>query len=257
MAKIEIVRLEDARNIEPAAKARGQVHSRAYFDKTSDPLRLSIHQLSAGATLNLAAAPTDALAYVWKGVVLVRGVRLEQRSSFIIDRGGSAEIAAATEATVLLFGLDAQAGAAGVTPSIHLLPNERVPRSRDLDGQGSAGGALHADASRPDARLWLHENDFYLGDFQVAPHSHSEDEIIFVREGELRLGERLYGPGTALAIAANARYGFHAGPNGLSFVNFRGGPPTCTSHDGQHTMDEAEFWRSETGRPEYLTVPCG
>lgn len=156
---------------------------------------------------------------------------------------------------VLVFSLPRQTAGDATAPRLHLLPKDRVPCNWDLSGMGTAGGALHADASRREAPLWLHENDFYLGGFQVAVHSHSEDEIIFVRDGELRLGERCYGPGTALAIAANARYGFHVGPQGLSFVNFRGGSPTYTGHDGG-SMDEAAFWRSETGRPDYLERPC-
>jgi hypothetical protein len=101
----------------------------------------------------------------------------------------------------------------------------------------------------------LHENDFYVGGNPVAVHSHTEDEIIFVREGELRVGNRGYGPGTALAVAANTKYGFQVGPAGLSFVNFRASAPTYKSSDGTHSMDEAEFWRSQTGRPEYLDLP--
>jgi hypothetical protein len=62
-----------------------------------------------------------------------------------------------------------------------------------------------------------------------------------------------YGPGTALAIAANVRYGFHSGPAGLHFINFRGSSPTYTSADGLTVLDEAELWRSALGRPAYLS----
>jgi hypothetical protein len=69
------------------------------------------------------------------------------------------------------------------------------------------------------------------------------------------VGKQAYGAGTALAIAANTKYGFEVGPQGLSFVNFRASAPTYTSQDGEHSMDEAEFWRSQTGRPEYIEQP--
>jgi hypothetical protein len=64
----------------------------------------------------------------------------------------------------------------------------------------------------------------------------------------------LYGPGTALAVAAHTRYGFYAGPDGLSFVNFRGTSPTYASADGTIILDEAKLWRETVGKPEYVVA---
>ena len=83
-------------------------------------------------------------------------------------------------------------------------------------------------------------------------HSHSEDEVIFVRDGAIKLGNRLYGPGTALAIGANVKYEFWTGPEGMSFVNFRGASPTYTTADGSFVLDEAKFWQGAVGAPQYL-----
>lgn len=256
MAKVQFVTYEKATQIQSPVGGQGDVQSRAYFDKQTDPLHLRVDRLGADAVLNVPPRATDTLVYVWTGVVTVQGVRLGERSSLIMEQGAAAEITPVEgDATLLFFSLkeprraDQAAGA-----HLRLLPRERVPCNRDLGGQGLAGGSLHADASDPSCHLWLHENDFYVGLSPVAVHSHSEDEIIFVREGELRVGNQHYGPGAALAIAANTKYGFQVGPNGLSFVNFRGSAPTYTSQDGKLSMDEAEFWRSETGRPEYLEL---
>ena len=41
---------------------------------------------------------------------------------------------------------------------------------------------------------------------------------MFVTAGAIRLGNRLYGPGTALAIAAGTVYGFEAAATGLPAV---------------------------------------
>ena len=81
----------------------------------------------------------------------------------------------------------------------------------------------------PDVQAVAHENDYSNADEETALHSHSEDEVIFVRAGSIRLGNAVHGPGTALAIAAHTKYGFFSGPGGLSFVNFRGTSPTYTS----------------------------
>ena len=91
-----------------------------------------------------------------------------------------------------------------------------------------------------------------MADKETELHSHSEDELIFVRAGSVRLGNRLYGPGTAIAIAADTLYEFWSGPDGLSFVNFRATSPTYKKGDGSLVLDEAELWRKAVGKPEFL-----
>lgn len=254
MPKVQFVTPDQAAPIAAPACRGGRIQSRVYFGKDADPLRLQVQRLTADAVWNVTAVATDALVYVWTGAVAVQGVRLGERSSLIIERGATAELGALDGPAELLLFSPKEQREERAAPRLRLLPRERVPCNRDLGGQGLAGGALHADAS---CGLWLHENDFYVGGNPVAVHSHSEDEIIFVRDGELRVGNRGYGPGTALAVAANTKYGFEVGPNGLSFVNFRAAAPTYVSHDGSHSMDEAEFWRAQTGRPEYIELPAG
>lgn len=249
MPKVRLATYESARPI-----GTGPIESRAYFDGPKDALHLTVHRLGHSATLSMERLPTDAMAYVWKGAAGVAGTRLAERSSMIVGQGASIAIAALDgPATILLFSLREPAGPDG-DRAVHLLPNERVPRNPDLGGQGTTGGALHADASEAACHLWMHENDFYAGGQEVAVHSHSEDEIIFVRDGAIRLGNRLYGPGAALAIAAGTKYGFHVGPDGLSFVNFRAASPTYATADGSHSMDEGAFWRAETGVPHHLVL---
>jgi hypothetical protein len=258
MAKVQFVTADGTAPIDAPSSAGGRVQSRTYFNKEADPLHLQVYELTAGAVFYAGSPKTDTLVYVWLGAVAVQGVGLVERSSLIVESGAFAEISAVdTAATLLVFTPKKQPAGERSAPRLRLLPRERVPCNRDLAGQGFAGGALHADASPSSCHLWLHENDFYVGGNPVAMHSHSEDEIIFVRDGELRVGNRAYGRGAALAIAANTKYGFEVGPAGLSFVNFRASAPTYTSADGATSMDEAEFWRSQTGRPEYLELPPG
>ena len=83
-------------------------------------------------------------------------------------------------------------------------------------------------------------------------HSHSEDEIIFVTDGQIRLGTKLYGPGTALAIAADTLYSFTAGPEGLSFINFRSGTPGDIQFANGSSISETGYWRERLPRPEYV-----
>ena len=135
----------------------------------------------------------------------------------------------------------------------------KVRSSTTLPGAGGTSGGLHADARCPTCEVWLHENTMpgmpdeaarELGDRGV--HSHSEDEIIFVTRGSMRLGNRLYGPGTALAIAADTMYSFTPGPDGLSFINFRAGFPRAFRMKNGQTFDEAGYWRERVTAPQYL-----
>jgi quercetin dioxygenase-like cupin family protein len=56
---------------------------------------------------------------------------------------------------------------------------------------------------------------------EINAHAHLEDEIIYVLEGEMRLGARTLGPGSSVYIEGDTLYGFRAGPAGLRFLNFR------------------------------------
>lgn len=227
-----------------------EVHD--YFGERA-PLHLQLVRIAPGESTGLGPWESDVLAFVWKGVVQVLGVPLPKRSTMIVERSGGVQVLGGADgASLLLFSARAQAHTRDLAGAIHILPSSRVPRTASLGGDGSVGGALYADAQSLGLPLWLHENEFRSPGFEVGIHSHSEDEIIFVQEGEIVLGKRTYGPGTALAIAANTKYGFHVGPRGLDFINFRASSPTYTSGDGLHHMDEGSFWREAAGVPIYL-----
>lgn len=255
MSRVSISSIDKAARIAPPAGVVGDVTTSAVFDHDYNAIHLFAHRLGANAVLRFAGTPTDCLIYVWDGEVDAGGRRLPARSSAIVEYGASLEVTtSATPATVLEFrmrqrGADERAGGC-----VHLLPDERVPRIRTDQGK-PVGMSLHADSQCPTCKVWLHENDYFGPDEETAVHSHSEDEVIFVRAGAVRLGRRLYGPGTALQIKANTLYGFSSGPEGLSFVNFRGTSPTYRSADGSVVLDEAELWRIHVGKPSYLE-PC-
>lgn len=52
-------------------------------------------------------------------------------------------------------------------------------------------------------------------------HTHSQDEIIHVLEGQVRLGARRFGAGTSLCIPAEVRYALTIGDVGAKFLNYR------------------------------------
>lgn len=257
MAKVSIATLETAPVIRDPGESGSKVETLAYFDRKQDPIRTLLHRLRPDARLRLEGTPSDCAAYVWRGSARVGAVELNPRSSVIAEYGAAVELTAGAEgADIVTFVLRERRPAARAGGQVHLLPTERVPRLANMDGLVEAGGGLHADAHCPTCELWLHENDFYVPDSHTPLHSHSEDEVIFILDGAMRLGAKLYGPGSAVAIHANTKYKFDAGPEGLSFVNFRGATPTYTPADGSAPLDSTGFWRTKLGSPPYLE-PAG
>jgi quercetin dioxygenase-like cupin family protein len=56
----------------------------------------------------------------------------------------------------------------------------------------------------------------------INSHAHTEDEIIYVVSGALHVGRRVLPAGSALFIEKDTLYTFRAGPEGCTFLNFRG-----------------------------------
>lgn len=53
------------------------------------------------------------------------------------------------------------------------------------------------------------------------PHSHSEDEIIYLLEGRISMGAYELEKGSALCVPGNVRYSLVGGAEGHRFINFR------------------------------------
>ncbi|HEX8056227.1 MAG TPA: hypothetical protein VF481_06175 [Novosphingobium sp.] len=255
MARVKVVPFERSVRIAPPAEASGRMRSHAYLAGARDPLHLLRHALAPGTVLCLRGEPSDRVVYVLDGEIAVDECALIKGSSMIVEFGAEVEVVASEEqgAILLVFNQASRPHDARPGGHIHLLPRAAVPCTHDLGTQNEMGGGIHADAACPTCTVWLHENDFHCRHGTVVPlHSHSEDEIIFVTAGEIKLGNRRYGPGTALAIAADTVYGFEAAPEGLSFINFRAASPTVTTPRGVH--DERQQWISKLGAPPYADV---
>jgi hypothetical protein len=56
---------------------------------------------------------------------------------------------------------------------------------------------------------------------EVETHAHKQPEVMYVVSGEMRFGAQLLRPGDSVSIAGLTVYTFTAGPNGVTFINFR------------------------------------
>ena len=75
---------------------------------------------------------------------------------------------------------------------------------------------------------WIHINSMEPNS-AAEPHSHSEDEVIYIVEGSLTVGDRTCGPGTVISMEKGTEYGFTVGQEGVRFLNIRHGLATTTT----------------------------
>jgi hypothetical protein len=246
MSRISIASVDAA----PVVALRDGVETRALIDAKDQPLHLYVHRLQPGAGLAVTAAAADRWIYVWEGGVEAGGRRLGARGSAGVESGGEITVTADPSGARLLEFRATGRGAARGDGEVHLLPSEQVPHLAQAEGV-DVRIALHADGECPGCPLWLHEVDYGANGVEK-PHSHSADEIIFVRAGAMRFGSEVCGPGSALAIPGGARYSFAAGAEGMSFVNFRAGQSTYTPVGADAEIEEIKLWREYVAAPKYL-----
>lgn len=256
MARIHVVSPDKTRKAGLPPDCAGDGDVRSYLAASDFPLRLDECRLGPGAGLTIGPVSVECIGYVWHGSASAGGHRLDAGSSFIVEKGQELAVTA-TEAgcTILLFAASSPHPATG--GHVHILPNERVPRDNEINVWGVSGG-MHADSACETCDIWLHENGFPAGqpkshaEAALGVHSHSEDEIIFIVSGQIRLGRKLFPEGTAIAIPGDTLYTFTPGPEGMRFINFRAAMPSVIHFANGETMDETGYWRDKLPRPEYL-----
>jgi len=258
MARVSVVTPDKAVACSLPDGISGQARSTAYLAGPKHPLHLHCHAIAPFDALRVGPHQIDCLAYVWQGSVDVGGHRLTAGSSLIVEHGAALEIAAGEEGAQLLTFTTAvppqQVRAGG---HVHLLPASAVAQVAEM--MRGVGGGLHFDSACPTCELWLHESrfspEFLTPENETrSPHCHTEDEIIFIIQGEARLGNRTIGPGTALAVHALTMYTFNPGPQGLTFLNFRPARPGENRRADGRSSNEADGWERMLGgkRPAYL-----
>jgi hypothetical protein len=254
MARFLVRSIENAEIAAEQPVAVGHVETRSYFEGEADPVRVHLHRIVPQGRVRLGPRLTDCLAYVWKGSIEAGSVPLDAGSSLIVEHGATIELRAVEEAMVVSFAAVKPTARQRRGGNVHLLPREQVPRAPSTLGAVTRA-ALHADGTCPSCEVWLHENELPPADRQLDEtwiHSHSEDEAIFVVEGQLRLGNRLYGPGTAVSIAARTFYTFNSGPQGLKYINFRPARPGDMLFKDGRTADEPAMYGDLRPQAHYL-----
>jgi hypothetical protein len=243
------------RSLETSSPEAEGVAVQAVIQGSGDPVHVHQYRVPAGARASWPNAGRGMIAYVYSGVVEVAGTLLRAGSIFTLEHNASAAAIAREDAHIVTFGVSeaCSAGPEGDGGHLHILTAEAVPRLLAAFDGGKVGNALLADATCPTCSLWLHES-ILESDGEVPLHSHSEDEVILIIDGDMLIGNRLCGPGTVLAINRNTLYSLKAGKSGATFINFRPASPTYLPFDkSREPVDEAKYHLARMPHPVPIT----
>lgn len=190
-------------------------------------LRLCQAELEPGAQMQFGADHGDEGIYVASGGLRVGDRDCPAGGAVVVESGVAATVEAPDGATVL-----------------HASPVDHAPPAGGLNGAAKAEGhCVHVvgpagwfnsgakeqvsavwftDSTCPTCRIAFFTVSRLPGEAKPGiPHSHSQDEIIFVLSGSVALGARVYGPGSGICIPAGARYALGWTDQPATFLNYR------------------------------------
>ena len=240
MSAVDVTRAAEieaaTRHPRPTVGISGAVSARQVSpDGTS--LWLVAADLAAGTELRWGAEHGDEAVYVRSGSLAVDGRVCPADGAMVVEAGVAATAIAETDTSI-----------------VHVGPNDSAPPSDGLRGPAEDEGRgvrivgtdgmwatvdetqrtrFFSDASASTNRLWLLATDRPQY-FESSAHSHSQDELIHVLRGEIRVGRRTVGVGDTLWVAADRRYKLYSGDDGVHFINYRRDASVMTSpnYDG-------------------------
>lgn len=218
----------------PGFAARGAIEARPLIQGGGQSLFLWHYDLEPGAEIRFDKPDHSHLVYVWRGEVTAGDGAAGFDDAIIVERHGEVAVQAVGGPAKLLhfYSPVPSAKDANARGEVHI----RRKKALDRHVYPQSKLTLYADASSESCDIWFHSGETPDGmfDFVDQPHSHSQDEIIFVVSGSMLVGPRRVGPGTAFAVAADTVYSFTVKEEGLHFVNFRASESFISLvHDGK------------------------
>ena len=199
------------------------------FAPTEFALQMVRATLARGTELHGSPRPGDEVVYVMSGSLSTGEDRCPTGGTLLIDEGAELHLHAESETVLLHFGRQGALGGAR--------PGARRTRVRAV---GPAGTYATMDEER-DTRFFAESDEDFsatffstgrTGPYRSLPHSHSQDEIIYVAAGSLTFGARQVPAGSAIAVPADRRYGFRGDDAGFALLNYRPGPSYFSGSDG-------------------------
>ena len=210
----------------------------------ANSLWIATGELPVGASLRWTGGQQDQAVFVLAGELQLAGRRCEAGDALLVEAGVECAATVLAHARIAHFGSDAQAPPAdgpfgAPSPDGH---SARVIKAAEAALSCSVGpdGTTYtlrffADGSAPTSRAALFSVAIDRPSF-APPHSHSQDELIHVLEGEVSSG-MLHAPaGRTLAVARDRRYSFRT-ETAASFLNFRRDASLITVKRGESRLE--------------------
>lgn len=223
MRRIEIVRA--ARGSDFDARARGPRRiagdaTRAAASPDDASIWMDVIELAPGAALAWEASHGEEALFVERGEVVVDGRVCGAGGAIVVERRSPAKLEARSASRLVAMGshhdgLGARA-ADDACEAVHVIGPRGVWEALEPGRETR----FFADATCPTCRVWLLFTARSFA-YESPIHSHSQDELIHVLRGEIRVGSLALGPGDTVFIAADQVYRFKAGDAGFAFLNFR------------------------------------
>jgi hypothetical protein len=212
----------------PGVRAVGTCRS-SLFAPPGFSLQMTRATLARGSELSFSPRAGDEVLFVVSGSISTGDEPCPTGGVLLVDEGAALHLRAESETVLLHFGL--QDGTGRTTPA-----NDR----RRVRTVGPAGTYAAIDTER-DTRFYAESDEDFSatffstgrsGPYRSLPHSHSQDEIIYVAMGGLLFGTRQIPVASAIAIPAGRKYGFRGDDAGFSLLNYRPGPSYFSGADG-------------------------
>jgi len=229
----------------PNCVARGEAHG-AFFHPDAFSLWRVDGQLGTDAVLEWDGRHGDEALFVVSGAIDCEGRRVGEGSTLIVEAGVSATVHSPGPTHVVHFGpmaLEAPAdgllGApAGEGRTVHIVRPDHASTIHFSGGDG-ATSVYFCDGTCPTCRitLFLYDGAVFADGYAGASHSHSQDEIIHVLDGELRFGPVTVVAGASIAVPRDLRYSFAtSGP--FRYLDYRADVSTAVVAPGSDPVLE-------------------
>jgi quercetin dioxygenase-like cupin family protein len=212
----------------PGVRAVGSCRS-TLFAPADFALQMTQATLAKGTELHWSPHPGDEVVYVLAGSVSTADDLCPSGGTLLVDGDTELDVAAESETVLLHFGRQ--------HPVAATVSGTSRTRVRVV---GPAGIYAASDSAR-DTRFYAESDEGFsatffftgrTGPYRSLPHSHSQDEIIYVVAGGIALGARQVPAGSAIAVPADRRYGFRGDDAGFALLNYRRGPSYFSGSDG-------------------------
>jgi quercetin dioxygenase-like cupin family protein len=195
-------------------------------------------RLDPGAELHWGPDHGDEAVVVLAGTVDVAGQSCPTGTAIVVEAGAPATVSSDGPATIVHFGRHPPVGAGRPDAGVHVVGPGPAHGAEVARPDGSMSAGYYADSTCGTCDLTLLRNSG-VGVIRGSSHSHSQDELIRVLDGELHFGPDVAGAGMTAAIPADRRYAFRASAP-FTFLNYRAGPSSITKGDGAAVRESAD-----------------